>query len=212
MRNTQAGGGSSQSGLSKTDGGLRRRSLDTARHRTAWLEAGPEEAPVRFGWGTRSVQMKKGPPTEDQSRQSLGELRRGVRELRCRTVALRRQRSHVRIVSGAPVFSLFYSAISTPGLKLQLCLIRASKQVWWKIVAEFRRVLSELVKEELSVFQDDGAVSRELALHFVVSTFLTVLTWCLERKPKLTRSQVDAMFRRLVISGIGRSIGAVGRR
>jgi len=62
MRNTQAGGGSSQSGLSKTDGGLRRRLLDTARHRTAWLEAGPEEAPVRFGWGTRSVQMKKGPP------------------------------------------------------------------------------------------------------------------------------------------------------
>ena len=115
-------------------------------------------------------------------------------------------------MSGAPVFSLFYSAISTPGLKLQLCLIRASKQIWWKIVAEFRRVLSELVKEELSVFQDDGAVSRELALHFVVSTFLTVLTWCLERKPKLTPSQVDAMFRRLVISGIGRSIGAVGRR
>jgi len=62
MRNTRAGGGSSQSGLSKTDGGLRRRSLDTARHRTAWRKAGPEEAPVRFGWGTRSVQMKKGPP------------------------------------------------------------------------------------------------------------------------------------------------------
>jgi hypothetical protein len=79
-------------------------------------------------------------------------------------------------------------------------------------IHEIRRVLSELVKEELSALQDDGAVSRELALHFVVSTFLTVLTWCLERKPKLTPSQVDAMFRRLVISGIGRSIGAVGRR
>jgi hypothetical protein len=35
MRNTQADGGSSQSELSKTDGGLRRRSRDTARHRTA---------------------------------------------------------------------------------------------------------------------------------------------------------------------------------
>jgi hypothetical protein len=52
--------------------------------------------------------------------------------------ALRRQRSHVRIVSGAPFFSLFYSAISTAGLKLQLCLIRASKQICWKIVAERR--------------------------------------------------------------------------
>ncbi len=79
-------------------------------------------------------------------------------------------------------------------------------------IHEIRRVLSEMVKEELSAFQDDGAVSRELALHFVVSTFLTVLTWCLERKSKLAPSQVDAMFRRLVINGIGRSIGAVRGR
>ena len=77
---------------------------------------------------------------------------------------------------------------------------------------EIRRVLSERVKEELSVYQDDSIVSRELALHFVVSTFLTVLTWCLESKSKLTPSQVDAMFRRLVICGIGRSIGAVRGR
>src|SRR6266851_174281 len=57
-------------------------------------------------------------------------------------------------------------------------------------IHEIRRVLSEMVKEELSAFQDDGAVSRELALHFVVSTFLTVLTWCLERKSKLAPSEV----------------------
>src|SRR5713101_4771308 len=77
---------------------------------------------------------------------------------------------------------------------------------------EIRRVLSEMVKEELSAYQDDSIVSRELALHFVVSTFLTVLTWCLERKTKLTPSQIDAMFRRLVIGGIGRSVGAVRSR
>ena len=77
---------------------------------------------------------------------------------------------------------------------------------------EIRRVLSERVKEELSVYQDDSIVSRELALHFVVSTFLTVLTWCLERKTKLTPSQIDAMFRRLVTGGIGRSTGAVRGR
>jgi AcrR family transcriptional regulator len=73
---------------------------------------------------------------------------------------------------------------------------------------EIRRVLSEMVKEELSAFQDDSVVSRELALRFVVSTFLTALAWCLERKPRLTPPQIDAMFRRLVISGIGRSISA----
>jgi len=32
----------------------------------------------------------------------------------------------------------FYSAISTPGLKLELCVIRARKQISWKIVAECR--------------------------------------------------------------------------
>jgi AcrR family transcriptional regulator len=73
---------------------------------------------------------------------------------------------------------------------------------------EIRRALSEMVKQELASFQDDGVVPRELALQFVVSTFLTALTWCLERKPKLTPPQIDAMFRRLAIGGIGRSIRA----
>jgi hypothetical protein len=42
------------------------------------------------------------------------------------TFAFRRQRSHVRVVSGAPTFSLFYNAICAPELKLQFCLIQAS--------------------------------------------------------------------------------------
>src|SRR6266851_360979 len=79
-------------------------------------------------------------------------------------------------------------------------------------IHEIRRVLSELVKEERAALQDDSAVPRELVMQFVVGTFLTVLTWCLERKPKLTPSQVDATFRHLAINGIGRSIGDVGRR
>jgi hypothetical protein len=37
----------------------------------------------------------------------------------------------------------------------------------------------------------------------IVSAFLTVLAWWLERKPRLPPSQIDAMFRRLVINGIG---------
>lgn len=74
-------------------------------------------------------------------------------------------------------------------------------------INEIRRVLSELVREELPAVQDDGSASRELTLQFVVGAFLTVLTWWLERKPDLTPAQVDVMFRRLVIRGIGPSIG-----
>lgn len=73
-------------------------------------------------------------------------------------------------------------------------------------VNEIRRILSDLVQEELAALQRDSAVSRELVVQFVVGAFLTVLTWWLERKPGLNPPQVDAMFRRLVLDGIGPSM------
>jgi AcrR family transcriptional regulator len=69
-------------------------------------------------------------------------------------------------------------------------------------VNEIRQILSQLVRKELSAARDDGAVSRELVVQFIVGAFLTVLTWWLERKPGLPPAQVDAMFRRLVLNGI----------
>ncbi len=78
-------------------------------------------------------------------------------------------------------------------------------------VKEIRRVLAELVKEDLSELRDDVAVPRELMLQFVVDTFLTALTWCLEKRPKLAPSQINDMFRYLVTRGIGRAIVANGR-
>jgi AcrR family transcriptional regulator len=71
---------------------------------------------------------------------------------------------------------------------------------------EIRRVLTELAQEELSATWRDGAVARELAVQFVVSTFLTVLSWLLARKAKAGPAEADQMFRRLVIAGIGASI------
>jgi len=61
---------------------------------------------------------------------------------------------------------------------------------------EIRRVLSDLVKDELDAMREDCPVSRERAVRFVVGTFLTVLTWLLERKPKVSTAEVDEMFRR----------------
>jgi len=73
-------------------------------------------------------------------------------------------------------------------------------------INEIRRVLSELVRDELPVLEDDGAVPRELMLQFVVGTFLTTLTWCLEKRPKMTPGEVNSMFRHLTSRGIGRTI------
>jgi AcrR family transcriptional regulator len=79
-------------------------------------------------------------------------------------------------------------------------------------VNEIRQILSELVRKELSPARDDGAVSRELGVQFIVGAFLTVLTWWLERKPGLPPAQVDAMFRRLALDGIGPSTRPKPRR
>ncbi len=70
-------------------------------------------------------------------------------------------------------------------------------------VNEIRLILSELVRKELSDARDDDAVPRDVRVQFIVGTFLTALTWWLERKPKLMPSHVDVMFRRLVLNGIG---------
>jgi AcrR family transcriptional regulator len=79
-------------------------------------------------------------------------------------------------------------------------------------VNEIRRTLSEIVKKELSGAQEDEAVPQEVRTQFVVGAFLTMLTWCLERRPMPAPSQVDAMFRRLVLNGIGPSIRTASRR
>jgi AcrR family transcriptional regulator len=78
-------------------------------------------------------------------------------------------------------------------------------------VNEIRRILSEIVKKELSGVRHDQTVPQEVRIEFVVGAFLTVLTWWLERRPKLTPSQVDTIFRRLVIKGIGPQIQATSR-
>jgi Transcriptional regulator C-terminal region len=69
-------------------------------------------------------------------------------------------------------------------------------------VSEIRHILSDLVRKELLLARNGGATSRELVAQFVVGAFLSVLTWWLERSPRLTPSEVDVMFRRLVLHGI----------
>jgi AcrR family transcriptional regulator len=70
-------------------------------------------------------------------------------------------------------------------------------------VNEIRRMLADILKQELSSDRHDETVPQDVRIQFAVSAFLTVLTWWLERRPKLSPSQVDTIFRRLVINGIG---------
>lgn len=70
-------------------------------------------------------------------------------------------------------------------------------------INEIRRILADRVREDLPEAGDDGAVPRELRVQFVVGAFMTVLTWCLERRHGLRPPEMDTIFRRLVLGGIG---------
>jgi AcrR family transcriptional regulator len=70
------------------------------------------------------------------------------------------------------------------------------------VLGEIRRVLSDFVQKELGDSGED-TLPRAVRVQFVVGTFLTMLTWWLEKKPKLSPAEVNAMFRRLVLEGIG---------
>jgi AcrR family transcriptional regulator len=72
---------------------------------------------------------------------------------------------------------------------------------------ELRNVLSHVVKQQLSSIRDNGVVPPELTLQFVVGAFITVLTWWIERRPKLRPSEADVLLRSLLMTGIGPSIG-----
>lgn len=73
---------------------------------------------------------------------------------------------------------------------------------------EIRKALFEVVRKELAGLPEDGLVSKDIRLEFVVSAFLVALTWWLERRPRLKPVEIDATFRRLVLGGIGPAIGA----
>ncbi|RWA64530.1 TetR/AcrR family transcriptional regulator [Mesorhizobium sp.] len=72
---------------------------------------------------------------------------------------------------------------------------------------EIRLILSEMVRQELSSTLRDDAIPRDFVVQFIVGAFLTALNWWFERKPGLLPSEVDAMFRSLVLDGLSPLIG-----
>lgn len=63
---------------------------------------------------------------------------------------------------------------------------------------ELRRVLSKVVRKQISSVQSLGSLPCELASRFVVETMICVLTWWLVTEPKLEPAAVDVIFHRLI--------------
>lgn len=69
-------------------------------------------------------------------------------------------------------------------------------------INEIRRILTEVVKKELSAVPGYDALPREVRIQFIVASFLTVLTWWLERSPGLAPTEADTIFRQLALGGL----------
>jgi AcrR family transcriptional regulator len=70
------------------------------------------------------------------------------------------------------------------------------------VTAKLKRIVTELVANELAEpphAAGSGAVPRDALIHFTVDALFSILGWWLERRPKLAPTQVDALFRRLVL-------------
>ncbi|CCV07887.1 putative Transcriptional regulator, TetR family [Mesorhizobium metallidurans STM 2683] len=76
---------------------------------------------------------------------------------------------------------------------------------------EIRQVLSEMVREDLSMAPDSSTIPREFVVQFVVSAFITALNWWFERRPKLTPAQIDGIFRDLALGGLSSLVGGERR-
>ncbi len=72
------------------------------------------------------------------------------------------------------------------------------------------RYISDLVKKHLKMRAPDDkklAVPREVLVHYVVSSFLSLLTWWLDHDMPCTAEQMDDMFTRLTLPGFQAATG-----
>jgi AcrR family transcriptional regulator len=120
-------------------------------------------------------------------------LRDGFRRLRAELGAARTRDANKASESSSFTLALFEHAREYKRVYRALIGSKGSSIV----LQEIRRVLTDLVRKDAGVRARDG-VPADLRVQFVVGALLTVLTWWLEKRPGLTPSEVDAMFRRLM--------------
>lgn len=66
-----------------------------------------------------------------------------------------------------------------------------------------RQIVTELVRNELAHKPAPSGVRQEVATAFVVGGFMSLLTWWLDGGTRLAPAELDEMFRRLVLQGLG---------
>jgi AcrR family transcriptional regulator len=73
------------------------------------------------------------------------------------------------------------------------------------VFSELRSMLADLVRNELKTISPHERMSdlpRNAVIHFVVGALMSVITWWMDERLKLSPAEVDVIFRRLTLSAI----------
>jgi hypothetical protein len=73
------------------------------------------------------------------------------------------------------------------------------------VMSELRALLAELVQNDLKTHSPNeraSGVPTKALTHFVVGALISVLTWWLDERSKLSPAEADAVFRRLTLPAL----------
>ena len=85
-------------------------------------------------------------------------------------------------------------------------------RVWPRVRQCIQDYLTALIRQECKaeihrLKEASSDVPVDLFVHFLASTFMSVLTWWLDRRSRLSPQQIDEVFRSLVLPSIDAALG-----
>lgn len=132
-----------------------------------------------------------------------GLLLHGLQHVRNALLAAQREAAHREGPNHLLGFSRVFFEHVHQYRELHHALVRSERGP--DVTASLKRIVADLVAAELREripSEDRGGIPREALIRFTVETLFSILAWWREERPKLSPSEVDAIFRRLALPAL----------
>lgn len=135
----------------------------------------------------------------------------GTHELRNKlNAALQRQRSSAKAHEIIIAFSEAMFEHANEYREVYHALLHT--QGWPLFRRRLQEILDEIIRRECKaeiakLIKADSEVPFDLFVHYLTAAFLSVLTWWLDRRGRLTASQINQLFRALVLPSVDAVLG-----